>query len=557
MPQKYKNPGKAFNQFPYIPILFLTLVPITAHLLFSSLGFNPTDDGFTLAYSRRILEGQIPHLDFIIIRPFLSPLLHVPVVLWGGSHTYLLSRFLVWFQFACMSWAGVIIIEKRLKINLGKLEKICIALISFAVSAHTFRTMAWHTIDGLFLTSIGLVLCMSEKRPGKLTGYFMIGLAYLCKQNFVFLAPISIFLLGDWRKIRYWVAILLPGILYVIFLWLAGAMPDAALQLTSQNNFFYYGFLGYINPQLFLFLLIGYFSTRLIVGSAQINVPLSNAIKEWCGLLILSGSVLTAISLAFITGEYILVSTYWLFSLLVGVVGCLLLEKVEKPDGLVKTALIFLAMAWSASISIGWPYPDLASGLILALLLAFALPRVHTKLDHLKRGYLYPMALVFFSSLLLISFGVARMKYITRDLAATELTYQLDGVLPGGEGIRTNKNTHDFLADLQEAIELSKNYGSTYAIIPDCPGWWAKSPQANPLPIDWVQNIELNKPVLISRVLQDLEAARSSNIVIVQKVEAKKLRDGFIPFGNDFEVVEYVRAHFTKVNETSLFDLYK
>ena len=57
---------------------FLVLVPLVAHLLFSALGFNPTDDGFTLAYSRRIIEGEIPHRDFMMLRPFLSPVLHKP-----------------------------------------------------------------------------------------------------------------------------------------------------------------------------------------------------------------------------------------------------------------------------------------------------------------------------------------------------------------------------------------------------------------------------------------------------------------------------------------------
>src|SRR5512137_1152907 len=150
---------KRFARIPVVTILFLILAPLTAHLMFSSLGFNPTDDGFTLAYSRRILAGQVPHRDFIIIRPFLSPLFHVPFVLFGGDNTYLLSRAFVWLQFACMAWAGVYIIDKKIRLSLSNLEKICIALISMAVSAHTFRTMAWHTIDGLFFTSLGLVLC--------------------------------------------------------------------------------------------------------------------------------------------------------------------------------------------------------------------------------------------------------------------------------------------------------------------------------------------------------------------------------------------------------------
>lgn len=548
---------KILARIPVIPILFLILAPLAAHLLFSSLGFNPTDDGFTLAYSRRILEGQVPHRDFIIIRPFLSPLFHVPFVLWGGDHTYLLSRFFVWFQFASMAWAGVYFIDKKIKLSLGNLEKVCLALISMAVSAHTFRTMAWHTIDGLFFTTIGLVLCVRDKPPSKMIGYFLIGLAYLCKQNFIFMAPFSIIILGDWRRIKVWLVSLLPGILYITYLLLTHALPDAFLQLTSQSNLFFYGFSGYANPKFLLFFLAGFISTLFITGSENGLSPQQGSFKEWMGLLTLSVAPLIVIPVTYLTGQKILSATYWLFSLAIGVVVGLLFKKGKKPDALTRTGLIFLLMDWSASISIGWPYPDLGSGLVLTFLLAFTLPIIHIRLNERKRECIYQAWLMFLSSILLLSFGTARLRFIARDLPAAKLTEKLDAVLPGGKGIKTNQNTYEFLSDLENAIKISQNYGNSYAIIPDCPGWWAKSPQANPLPIDWVQKIELNKPELVAHVIQELDSMRKTNIVIVQKVEAKYLRDGFIPFSEEFVVVGYVRNHYTLVFETSLFELYK
>jgi hypothetical protein len=456
-----------------------------------------------------------------------------------------------------MAWAGVFILEKGLRISFGNLERVSIALISMAVSAHTFRTMAWHTIDGLFFITLGLAFCFFVKRPWKIFGYLLMGMAYLCKQNFIFFAPFSIFILGDWRKIKYWLAILIPGLLYVLFLLLTGAMPDAVLQLTSQSNLLYYGFYGYVNPKFLLLALLGYLSARFITGSAQIKIPLNNSFTEWIGLVTLSVIPLIVISMTFISGEYILSASYWLFSLVVGVVVCFLLKKIEKPPGLGRIGIIFLLMAWSASISIGWPYPDLASGQLLALLLAFTLPIIRQKLEVRKRADIYTLALVVLSFLLLVSFGSARTRFIARDLPAEKLTERLDAVLPGGKGIRTNQNTYEFLFDLREAIQVSKNFGNSYAIIPDCAGWWVQSPQVNLLPIDWVQGIELNKPELVSRVIRDLDLMRNTNIVIVQKIQAKKLRDGFIPFDDEFTVVEYVRDHFTKVYETSLFELYK
>ncbi len=59
-------------------LLFLIPVSLLSHVLFSWIGFNPTDDGVVLAATRRLLIGQVPHLGFISIRPAVSSLLWLP-----------------------------------------------------------------------------------------------------------------------------------------------------------------------------------------------------------------------------------------------------------------------------------------------------------------------------------------------------------------------------------------------------------------------------------------------------------------------------------------------
>src|SRR5438874_12295885 len=110
---------------------FVIVVAVTCHFCFSWMGFTPTDEGFTLAYSRRILDGQVPHRDFIIIRPFFSPLLHVPEVLVGGDYTFWLSRMFVWFQLACMSWMWVSIGNRLTNGALSLRSRFSLALIAF------------------------------------------------------------------------------------------------------------------------------------------------------------------------------------------------------------------------------------------------------------------------------------------------------------------------------------------------------------------------------------------------------------------------------------------
>lgn len=74
---------------PRSDLILLGVLASVAHLLFSPLGFNPTDDGFVLAMSRRLLEGEVPHRDFISIRPVASAVFHKPLVALGGAVTQL------------------------------------------------------------------------------------------------------------------------------------------------------------------------------------------------------------------------------------------------------------------------------------------------------------------------------------------------------------------------------------------------------------------------------------------------------------------------------------
>src|SRR3954466_13795690 len=151
---------KAINKEVLVAASFLILVPLIAHFSFSWMGFTPTDEGFTLANSRRILDGQIPHRDFIIIRPFISPLIHVPFVLFGGDYTFWLSRLFVWFQLATISWLWVSVINRMMKFPFSVTNKVFISLICFAATTHTKHITAWNTIDGLFLIAVGLALAI-------------------------------------------------------------------------------------------------------------------------------------------------------------------------------------------------------------------------------------------------------------------------------------------------------------------------------------------------------------------------------------------------------------
>ena len=525
---------------------FIILVPLLSHLLFSWMGFTPTDEGFTLAYSRRLLDGQLPHRDFIIIRPFFSPLMHVPFVYFGGGYTFWISRLFVWVELACISWLWVSIINRMMKTPLSPAQKFLVAMISFAATTHTKHLTAWHTIDGLFLSAIGLALCTKAGQKHKLPGYLLLGLAPLCKQNFIFMIPLSLIILKDWKQVRYWIAALVPGLGYLGYLLLAHAFFDALVQLTSRTEFLEAGVLQYLSKRVAVSFVVGYVSLWLILGRSF----KSGTARKWIAILLLfCGPLLgTAASLWF---GILQGTAFGLFGILAGATVYLLTSNYT-PENWKPVTLLVIATTWTASISGGYNTPALMAGPVLVTLIAFVF-----SLHRQNRALLY--SLIIFSLLIVFSFGVARTRYIYRDQPATQLTRSLAEVLPGGKHIYTNPNTFAFMQDLDGAVEFVEAEHKHYAILPDVAAYWVKAPQQNPLPAVWPHAEELSNQVLMDRFINALEANRADTILILQKVEAKELSKGFVPLPSSdyYEVVNYARAHFVKIHETNYFELYR
>jgi hypothetical protein len=524
----------------WLPVFALILLPVVVHLLFSPLGFSPTDDGFTLAYARRWLDGQVPHRDFIIIRPAFSPLLHTPEVLLGGEATYLLSRLVACFQFALIAWLWALMILHHSRVAFPAVITASLVSIIFMLSAHTFPLMAWHTIDGLTFVSAGLAARFLLPRRWRPFAYLLVGTSAICKQSFLLTAPLLILALSDWRDFRCWAAAALPGLLYAVYLWLNGALEAGVQQLSSQTGLVQTGLASYLTPEVLLGVLLGAVVTR---QAAYRQIPFR-----------LTTSVFTVLLLI---GAASLISTVFSFMLFGFLVGFALVQRRQhRSSPFVSLALSALVTAWSASLSLGYNTPVLVSGPLAAVFLVY----VGTQ----YQSWMHPRLLVGASMALAVMVGAAfvsaRLHAIYRDQPASQLTYDLGGIVPGMAGIRTNANTFTWLADLQQAVKTAASSGLRYAIIPDVAGWWVKSSQSNPLPIDWVLNVELNSQALVARVIDSLNSQRGKLVVIVENHDVNRLAEGLFPLieaSLEHEVVRYVRETFTPAATTEFFTLYR
>jgi hypothetical protein len=560
----------------WVGIIFILSVSLVFHFLFSRLGFNPTDDGFILAGSRRIIDGQVPHRDFISIRTPGSYFLHIPIVLLGDDYTLWLSRYVVWFQFACIAWVCVVVVGNVFNTFKSVGEKVGLGLAAFCFSAHFFPLMVWHTIDALFFVSLGMLPFFRQSSwKTKMVGYILIGASSLFRQNFILLIPLSVLLFNDWRQKRYWLGVSFPLLFYVSYLAINNALSDAILQLTTYSfkETLSGGIFGYLNSRYALIgVLMGCLAAIIVYDNSSFGrIKIDNPRLRTIGVLILFAFPLVSTFYLALGTRYLYSACFALFGATIGILAYLIFKerRFTRP---IKCGIIMLVIAWSASLSIGYNTPALVSGPLVLFLVGFALSSFRYEIKELLPSKNLGVLKRFFNRfffgtyasvltvLLVISstaaFVVARENYIYRDLSGPQLSYDLGGVLLSANLILTNNNTYTFLRDLQVAESIAKEKGDKYAIIPDVAVNWVKSPQANPLSIDWSLNTELGSQKLVDRVVGDLESQRGTLIIIVQKYEAYSLASELKPLSDSYTIVQYVRSHFEKLNETQFFELY-
>lgn len=526
--------------------LTMLLAGTAAQLEFSWMGFSPTDEGWILSFSRRILAGQVPHRDYFRVQTPGSEFFHAPEVLFGGDYTFWISRFVAWIQIALIAWAWPQILSRLMRKELAFWHKILLGLICFAFTAGTFPVMAWPTFDGLFFVTFGLLLVLRQNSLPKFCGYFLIGISIVCKQNFVVVFPAYLFLLGDWRKIRYWVASILPCALYLGSMLALGAMPDLLIQVGSARGFVARGIEPFLmRKEVFASIAIGMLATVFVNERKFKALEVGN-------LLAYTTLFLGAGALSIESRLYSDTVSFGIFGLALGAALAHLFFKSGNKQAAI-AGLLTVVLAWGATISNGFNFPTLACGILVVFLLQVVFADFGSFHGH---RFVSSLTLGLLTLVTLVAFCVGRYHHIYRDLAANELTARLDGVLPGGRLLRTNPNTFAFLSDLNLAI--SETHGTPYAIIPGFSAYWVKGPQLDPVPIDWPYQEMLPNPKMIVQFQQSIADQKGKIILIVEKVEPTDLRDGFEPLNEPIypqSVLSYVRSNFAKVGETKYFEL--
>ncbi|KAA0261664.1 MAG: hypothetical protein EDM75_06050, partial [Chlorobiota bacterium] len=154
------------------------------------------------------------------------------------------ERVLFFISLALSSYFGAAAAKKVIHDRLEKLDLFFLSTIAFVYSVNSFTPMAWHTVDGVLLGSIGIYLLVDREGglAGAIAGMFFLFLSTLTKQSF-YLVPFAglVYIYLSKRDIKETmfsvVALLSFAGIFIAVLALAGMLDQFILQTTTSTTF--------------------------------------------------------------------------------------------------------------------------------------------------------------------------------------------------------------------------------------------------------------------------------------------------------------------------------
>ncbi len=446
-------------------------------LVFGLTGFNPTDDGFVLAHSWRILNGEIPHRDFTSPRPVGFALLHVPELLlpWG---TFALSRLVVLAEFAVIAWVSVRIFFRPGRIS--NPSAVLLFSLGFIMNVGAWPIMAWYTIDGIFITMVAVWLTQSKVKSHWIYAivWVLAGFAPLTKQGFL-ITPliIGLFILQYKKyaafKFVWGVAIAPLG----YFLWTIQT-PGGLLSQLSKGSL-----TEYLDPAFRMFSVlttpIGSLSIVIVLSGFTLLFVMKSA--SYMKKFIIAVAIILPTLLLSVRESFSISGDYAYQALIVFIIATIYVAYRSLTIRIFDFAAIAL-LAYGVSISWGAPAPSLLTGTLVVGVFAAAL----TEFAEIKFNT---------SQNLIILLIVATLLACATNVRLLAGYRETEGVLPDRQtsvpGFALIRMSEQSVAYLESINTCLKSYPSDkVAIFPDGPAIYPGFRILNPFDIDWPLPVE-------------------------------------------------------------------
>ncbi len=533
------------SKIEYEKLLFFLILTIYC-LFIAPYGFELWDTGYIPSFSWKIVQGETVYKDFFYKGPPVSLYFHalfIKILPVNGQFYFI--RILNYCLFASQVFFIVSGFNKIYSFQQNGFYKWNIISISFIISLLNFSPYPWPTNDGLFFISVAFYLMSSKNNFNYslfFSAFFLI-VGALCKQSF-YLVPllflIWVFVEYGFKKAFLFLLFLISFLsIFIIILVYNGLLYSFMKQTTGETTLyqlFYSGLHNYIFISLkyflMLLLLITFSFFSYLIFTKQKLETLYIPIKY-------SSLTLLIIGFGLVFCKEILIASRFFFNGLLLFTLSLLVFKKETLKSIFPI-FVLLGIAWSSSISLGYPYPVLfSSGLIVVLVYVF-----NFEIKKIKQYKLFTPTIILVC-LIAVSYNYEPYREENR----TQINVSLASISPKLKYLKTNKSNFEKLDDCKKLI---LKYGKNYIVAPNLPMVHYIFNDKSLMPADWIINTEVNKN---PKIFIDI-ASKKQNFVFLEKtfLTGEKLMG---VKGEDFsKIANYIYRNFNKIDETDYFLIY-
>jgi len=526
----------------FFSLILIGLVMTALYKLnyFGQEGFSPTDDGVILAQSFRILQGQIPHLDFIALKPCLSGYIHT-IHFYAGLPLMDSCRLFVFFQYCCISFLWTRFFLKTLAVQYHLWQFYIIAFtVTFLNINHSFL-FPWTTTDALWLVSFCLIFIEKAKQkntntsalPYWLVSIFILSLSALCRQSFIFL-PILLFIYLVWKNaFRFnqlaflFFAAAFPFLIYAAYLFKHHAFHAFFYQIVGRTEFFDTGVLRLVKSFLKDKLILFYFLSIVFYIFTRLKGKLFHRYARLISLFYLLVSVGYAFIFSLQNDPMLMVYPWALFCLI-----CNTLLVNQLSDNKIKDIfplIVILVTAWVVSISMGVNSPVYLVGVLFIACLLTTIFTVKGNFEFKTIKNQYKTIFISVCCLLVVCSFIGQKRYNYQDRPSRELKYALAKLIPEFGQTVTNENTFHYYEDLLETMKTIPNDASV-VFLPNNAALYPLLNRPNPFPVDWMQHDEyIGSEELLFKKMEDA-FQRKKIYLIIDYFKSKQLAKGLSEF---------------------------
>jgi hypothetical protein len=480
--------------------LIPALIAVLYFIMYGRYGFSDTDDGFMTGFAWRVFKGETIYKDFIYVRTPLTPLIHAAVMHLVPLNYYIITeRALFYIIILSYSYLATVVLRKIFYDD-DSLRKHGWVYTSafFVFSVHNFPPFAWYTIDGVFFSAAGAYFLFVKRKASWATSIIAAALliaSALTKQSFYLMPLIGcVYLCIVRRKLRdvgaylaTCAAMLLVFVLELKHLDILTNFLNQTRNLTHIKDAIHAGVIDYVSEgaRYLGYCLIVIVCMRLVVPMLPARLSFVSVLKK---RLIVFLGIVFVLNMLYAARNIFHSEVAWIPQMGIGYSQAMFLIAAyftieEMKQNIYRGASFFVLMmiAWSASISWGYPSP-----------LLFSAPLVFggVRMAHRYGDLNVPSSKV---ASLVLSFGIVVFTVCNlfpyRDLDGRlhdhrdlgKLTPRLSGIIGGDKDC----------AKLTEFLKLQRKYGDRFITLSSFTTSHFITGTINPAPADWLHNSEV------------------------------------------------------------------